>query len=415
VSAVSEYRQSASTAGATPSQTGAPPSETGAPPIETDAPPTETGATPGTGAGAGSARRARRRGGAYVLAAGALAVAAGGGTAAFVWGGVGKDQPVGRRGALPPATTTITRGDLVDTESVDGRLTYEDERSVSTRASGMVTWAPAEGATVRRGKPLLEVNDKPVILMYGSVPLYRTLREGIGDGSDVKQLENNLEALGYGDGMTVDKEFTAATAAAVREWQDDRDLPDTGTVDASQVTFQPGAVRISEVKAPVGSQASPGRAPLTVTDTKRVVVVDLDADKQDIARKGAEVTIELPGGDRVEGKIVKVGSVATSRGDDAGEENTPTIEVDVSLSGKGTGNLDQAPVSVEMESARAENVLSVPIEALLALREGGYGVEIVEGGGSRIVAVRTGTYGGGRVEIRGTGLTEGMKVGVPAT
>jgi hypothetical protein len=108
--------------------------------------------------------------------------------------------------------------------------------------------------------------------------------------------------------------------------------------------------------------------------------------------------------------------VATSSGGDSpDDEETPTIEVDVGLSGKGTGNLDKAPVSVEMESARAENVLSVPIEALLALREGGFGVEIVEGGRSRVVAVRTGTYGGGRVEIAGTGLTAGMKVGVPTT
>ena len=51
--------------------------------------------------------------------------------------------------------------------------------------------------------------------------------------------------------------------------------------------------------------------------------------------------------------------------------------------------------------------------ALLALAEGGYGVEIVEGSTSRIVAVKTGMFAGGRVEISGEAIAEGMLVGVP--
>jgi len=58
-------------------------------------------------------------------------------------------------------------------------------------------------------------------------------------------------------------------------------------------------------------------------------------------------------------------------------------------------------------------VLAVPVAALLALPEGGFGVEIVEGNTTRIVAVKTGMFAAGRVEVSGEGIAEGMKVGVP--
>ncbi|MGH3392106.1 MAG: peptidoglycan-binding protein [Actinomadura sp.] len=359
-------------------------------------------------------RSGGRRG--YLVAASVLAVAAvGGGAALFVANG--DSGPAARRPAAPTATAEITRGDLVDTESVDGRLTYAGERELPSSASGVVTWLPAEGATVARGKPLLAVDGEPVTLMYGSLPLYRTLREGVEDGKDVEQLERNLEALGHGGDLTVDEEFTAATTAAVKAWQEDVGLPESGAVDARQVVFQAGAVRVGELHTAVGGRVGPGGQPMKVTGTGRIVHVDLPADKQDMATKGATVSVELPGGTRVEGRIARVGTVAeqADSGGEPGQETDPTVDVEITLAkGARTGRLDQAPVTVELESERRKNVLSVPIEALLALREGGFGIEVVDGGTPRVVAVETGTYGGGRVEITGTGLREGMKVGVPA-
>ena len=337
-------------------------------------------------------------------------VAAGGTVAALAAGG---NQAQSRQDAPATATADITRGDLVDTASVDGTLTYADERNVPIGASGTVTWAPSEGATVTRGKPLLRVDGDPVTLMYGTVPYYRPLGPGVSDGADVRQLETNLRALGYGDDMTVDDEFTSATAEAVRDWQDDRGLPVTGSVDGSRLVFLPGAVRVRQVKAALGTRTGPGQPALVVTGTRRLVHVDLDADKQDLARKGATVGIELPGGKTVKGRITKVGTIAEQTGTQ--QDQKTTVDVDISLGSAGTGRLDEAPVAVELESEHRESVLSVPIEALLALREGGFGVEVVEGTARRIVPVTTGSYGGGRVEITGAGLREGMKVGVPAT
>ena len=56
----------------------------------------------------------------------------------------------------------------------------------------------------------------------------------------------------------------------------------------------------------------------------------------------------------------------------------------------------------------------MPVAALLALAEGGYGLEIIEGSGSRIVAVETGLFADGRVEVSGDGVSQGATVGMPS-
>lgn len=353
----------------------------------------------------GERRRGKR---AFLMAAVLVVIVAGAATAALTL--KKDDASAGKAEETAIATAPVTRGDVVETESVDGKLTYVGERTIPATANGVVTWVPSEGTTITRGKPLLKVDNKPVTLMYGSLPLYRTLKEGI-EGADVKALESNLKALGYGDYITVDKEFTSATARAVKEWQDDLGLAETGTVDASQVVFESGPLRVSEVGVEKGGRAGAGAKALTVTGTEPTVHVDLDAAKQNMAKEGATVGVILPDGKEVKGKITSVGKVAKA----GKEEGKSTIDVDIELSAKESGSIDQAPVTVKLESERAKAVLSVPIEALLALREGGFGVEVVKGTEKHIVPVKTGTYGGGRVEISGSGIGEGTKVEVPSS
>ncbi|MDQ3788567.1 MAG: peptidoglycan-binding protein, partial [Actinomycetota bacterium] len=74
------------------------------------------------------------------------------------------------------------------------------------------------------------------------------------------------------------------------------------------------------------------------------------------------------------------------------------------------GQLDSAPANVRFTTGTRKGVLAVPVGALLALREGGYAVEVVEGDRRRLVSVQTGLFAKGLVEVTGTGLTEGTKV-----
>jgi 2-keto-4-pentenoate hydratase len=56
-------------------------------------------------------------------------------------------------------------------------------------------------------------------------------------------------------------------------------------------------------------------------------------------------------------------------------------------------SLDQAPVNVNITTQRADGVLAVPVNALLALAGGGYGVDVVTGNGAvQLTGVTTGLY-----------------------
>ncbi|WP_245674588.1 peptidoglycan-binding protein [Herbidospora cretacea] len=334
------------------------------------------------------------------LLAGGVAVAAlaGGGVAAA---SLDRSAPPPSPAAV--ATAEITRGDLADAETVGGTLGYENRRELPNAARGTVTWTPEEGAVVRRGKRLYAVSGKSVVLLYGTMPMYRELTTGTS-GRDVLQLERNLKALGYDPG-TVDGDFTWSTRSAVRDWQEDRNLDETGVVGPEQVVIASGAVRVAEVTTEPGMPA--GRSVIATTGTKRVVHVDLAASDQQLARLGAAVTLEMPDGRTGKGRITSIGTVAKPPAEPGGEA---TVDVEITARG-GLGRFDQAPVDVGLTSETRKDVLSVPVEALLALREGGYGVKVDKGA---VVVVETGLFAAGRVEIEGPGLAEGMKVEVPA-
>jgi peptidoglycan hydrolase-like protein with peptidoglycan-binding domain len=356
------------------------------------------------GGGAGGHRRRRRVRNAMI--AGVVAVVVAGLAVAAVGLRDGESSDPGRS-TLPPATARVTRATLTETDTVNGTLGYGDSTTVTARGSGTITWLPAVGSTLERGRTAYTVNNVPMVLLYGRLPLYRPLGVGV-KGPDVKELEENLAALGY-TGFTVDEEYTSSTAAAVKRWQKALGWTQTGTVEPSQVVLAPGAVRVTEEKAHVGDAA--GGPVLTYTGTTRLVTIALDVAKQQAVKQGMAVTVTLPGGKTVQGTVSSVGTVAHA----GSNGSTTTIDVVVTIADQAAlGTFDQAPVRVSFVSNERKNVLTVPVAALLALAEGGYGVQVVEGSTTRIVAVRVGLFAGGRVEISGDGIDAGTEVGMPS-
>jgi peptidoglycan hydrolase-like protein with peptidoglycan-binding domain len=296
----------------------------------------------------------------------------------------------------------------VNREDVSGALDYADKSTLAGQLQGTLTWLPTAGHVVRRGGTLYRVDDDPVVLMYGSVPAWRALSSGVSDGPDVLELERNLAALGYDPG-TVDHHFSSSTTAAVRDWQDDVGLSQTGSVDLGRVVFASGAQRVGEVTAHLRGQ---GSGPIMdVSSTRHIATADVDAAEQTLVHTGDRVLVVLPSGEEVQGRISSVSRVAqTSRTSSSGY----TISIEVAFGKKvRLPNLDQAPVTLKIASESKKNALSVPVTALLAQPGGGYSVEVVNGGRRFYVPVETGLFASGYVEVSGSGLVPGVKVVVP--
>lgn len=339
--------------------------------------------------------------------------------------------------ASPPsapvgASAPIERRTLAERESVSGTLGYRDERTVVHRsdASGgqggagstsggsaaTLTRIARPGSVVRRGETLFEVDGRPVKLLYGSRPAHRTMRQGIS-GRDVRRLEENLAALGFGAGVVVDGRFTAATTAAVKRWQRADGVAATGRVPLGSVVFLPGARRAGAAKASLGAPLSDGAEVLATSSTRRVVKVELDVAKQSLVRRGDGVVVTLPDGRAVRGRIAQVGSVARPKEDGdagaSGEDASRELVIDVSVtlrSSRAAARLDAAPVGVDIARETRRSVLAVPVSALLARRGGGYALEVAGGRGRRLVAVETGLFADGYVEVSGRGVREGLRV-----
>ncbi|RKS71742.1 putative peptidoglycan binding protein [Actinomadura pelletieri DSM 43383] len=342
----------------------------------------------------------------------AVLVAAGGFTsvAAFAGGG---GSGGGTATGLPPGTTKVTKQTLRDTRTEDGRLGHGPAHTVTSQTKGTLTKLPDSGDEITRGHELYEVDGDPVVLMYGSKPSYRPLRVGT-EGSDVKRFEANLAALGY-DGFTVDDEYTEGTADAVRRWQDDIGVEETGIVELGRVAFASGPVRVETVQAGPGEPTAPGRKVLDHTGTAKAVTVELDTADQRLAKKGAAVEVTLPENETVTAEIDEVTTVIKP-----GQQNEdPTTKVEVTIwldsakAKKAAAAYALASVDVTFTAGTRENVLTVPVSALVALREGGFGVEVVRGATSSYVPVETGLFADGKVEISGRGVAAGTVVGVP--
>ncbi|MEU5876837.1 peptidoglycan-binding protein [Spirillospora sp. NPDC047279] len=358
--------------------------------------------------------RRRRRSRAKVVAA--LAIVAAGAVAAVATVALtgNGDGAATAASTLPPSTAQVTEQTLKDTQNADGQLGFGTTSTATGRLPGTLTSLPESGSEIGRGRTLFKVDDDPILLMYGSRPAYRDLRSGV-EGNDVLQLERNLSALGY-DGFTVDDEFTGDTAAAVQEWQDDKGLEETGVVELGRVVFAPGEIRVESLQAGEGDPVRPGTKVLSYTGTDKAVTVELEATDQRLAKQGATVEITLPDDTTVPGRITEVATViqpASGSNEEATTKVQVVIDLTTAKAQKAAADYAMASVDVAFTAGTRRDVLTVPVAALVALQEGGFGVEVVKGGTSSYVPVKTGLFANGQVEISGTGIAEGTTVGMP--
>jgi hypothetical protein len=406
--------------------------------------------------------RRRRRG--PVLALALVVVVAAGLGGADAAGVFRSPVPTASSNGYATSTATVTRGSLTEQTQEDATLGDAGSYTVVVPASsgsggsaspsgagsaspsgagsaspsgagpGTFTWLPSVGQTIRQGQQIYQVSGTPVVLLYGNVPAYRGLSEGM-TGADVTELNTDLVRLGYATAAALGPRsgwdyFSAETAYALGLLQAHLGLTQTGTLPLGQAVVLPGAIQVTGLATGVvpGGAVTSGTTVLTGSSLAPVVTIDVDASMQTEVAVGNKVSITLPDGSVTPGVISSVNtaaaassssssssSSASSQGPGSSGPSAPTITVLVSLTDpKAAGNLNQAPVEVTITTGSASDALIVPVDALLAQPGGSYAVEVTGPGGHHLVTVSLGLFdnAAGTVQVTGN-LAPGQRVVVP--
>ncbi|MGO1944405.1 MAG: efflux RND transporter periplasmic adaptor subunit [Ancrocorticia sp.] len=350
-----------------------------------------------------------------------VAVACVGGATIFV----STSDPTSEESDMPVTTATVESGDLSKVVSASGTLTYR-ARSDGTpyvainQASGTYTALPATGDAVACGDTLYRVDNNPVLLLCGETPLYRDLTVGTA-GADVAQLNRNLHTLGYDTAAGVeidssDDEFSWSTSSALANLQQDRGQDQTGALARADAVVLPSAIRVASVPAELGVGAQAGTPVVEATSEALVVQVRLDAAQRTDVLKDSPALITLPGNTSTTGQVTEMSTVVTTPDGQNGAQDVKFL-VTITLDNPDeAAGFDQAPVRTQITSAGVEDVLSVPVVALVGSTGGGYAVDVVgEDGRRKLVPVTLGLFDqtSGRVQVEGD-LNPGDEVVVPS-
>ena len=292
----------------------------------------------------------------------------------------------------PASTGTVTSAVAPDT------LASTDEEDTPTLTDVL---AVSDDAT--RGTVLYTADDEPTIALFGTIPMWRTLTTGIDAGADIRQLEENLVALGYGSGLTVDNTFSASTASAVKRWETTlgRADPD-GTVELGDVVYLAAAGTVLSHDATIGEPLDSGTPILTVGSDEQVVSAQIPAAEAAGWAPGAAVNLTWADGTTTTATVSAVSS-------DVADGN---VDLTIGLTGADRDRPSGAEATVTATDVRHDGVVAVPVAAIVAGTKGGRAVRVPAGGEDRMVAVQTGLVADGWIEIT-SGLNAGAAVRLP--
>src|SRR5512143_345512 len=208
-------------------------------------------------------------------------------------------------------TSSVTRGDLAESISFSGILTYDQpldavfQKTVTTTttmgggavggpgggggsaattktttatasASGIITWVAPAASVVTNGDVLYRVDNVPVVFVEGDGVLWRDLK--VGDtGDDVLAVEGALSALGYDPNgtVTVDQTFTSLSRSMTQRFEAAYGLAKTTAFPYATVVMRPGDAIVTGITLGVGDSVTTGDAVLTLSDTSRIATFSL--------------------------------------------------------------------------------------------------------------------------------------------
>jgi peptidoglycan hydrolase-like protein with peptidoglycan-binding domain len=337
----------------------------------------------------------------------------------------------------PPAsliTVAVAKQALASTITAQGTISYTGATpltltgTVGGATTQLVTRAPTVGTTVGSGQRLLEVSGRPVFLLPGQVPMYRTLSDGM-KGDDVRQLQQALTALGYGH--LSNGAFDAATQIQVKRWYEHAGYEppaeaDKTIVPSGEILFLPTLpVRVDTVTTRAGATAT---GPIgTVTNSAVNIQSTLPSADAQFVRAGMSAKLTLPDGTTMAAKVDAIGKDAAPPITD---QPTPPDNQQPQQQQQQQSTSDATPMrltaadpaalaayankaaKIDIEIGKTNgDVLVVPVAAVATSQDGSTRVQVQGNDGSvHDVPVRVGLTANGLVEVSGTGLAEGARV-----
>jgi peptidoglycan hydrolase-like protein with peptidoglycan-binding domain len=306
------------------------------------------------------------------------------------------------------ATATATRGSLEASKEFRATIGYGEAFPLTTGAEGTVTFSHPIGTVVDFGDQLIRLDDRPVFLAEGTMPMYRELarqRKAL-TGDDVAQLQRFLADRGFDDNgrLETDGSFGSATERAVKAWQKEVGLEVTGRVDNRQIVFSPSPVRIDTLNR-VGN----GLNGLSVTGATPAITVDTSSRDLGWFSEGARLDLLGQNGTTVSMRVADQKQVT-------GEDGSRVWRTTLTAAGTAsTASLTAGSATLTSTETKADDALLVPTSALLALAEGGFAVERVlgSGPGTELIGVNLIEVLDGRAAIEAD-VAEGDTVVVPS-
>ena len=193
---------------------------------------------------------------------------------------------------LELTTISIQKGDLAKKEEYNGTLRQTDKKILNSPTNGVVTFLPKEGSVVNFGEVLFIIDNKPVILLQGSTPFYRTLDLNSDPGVDIKQVEEALVYLGYADSTFVpDEVFDEQTSKMLNTLYIDYGIDTKSEITPTeQVLINQKQDEIEHLENTV----SDGGTTLSEVNNKKKLLDDAkeNATKENAAWQAAENEIE---------------------------------------------------------------------------------------------------------------------------
>jgi hypothetical protein len=177
---------------------------------------------------------------------------------------------------LELTTVAINKGDLEKKEEYNGTLRQTNSKVLNSPMSGVATYIPKEGTIINFGEILFAIDNKPVILVEGSVPFYRTLDLNSDPGPDVLQVENALVFLGYSsEDFLPDETFDEVTSNMLNQLYIDYKIETKSEVTAvEQVAINLKQTEVESIEETISN----GGTTLAEVNSKKKTLEDLQKD-----------------------------------------------------------------------------------------------------------------------------------------